>query len=238
MVDVVRNHRSVQSLEAELQVVPLAAARKFGLNEEWTRRIEAHSPARRELLAVARLVAGTPAASLLQTGDLLLAIDGAPVNRFREVERAVQHPTVRLTVWRGGAERTIELPTVTLTGTDLDRVVLWAGATLQAPQRAIAAQRGVVPTGVFDSFFQYGSPATRYGLWAGRRIIEVDGKPTPDLDAFLGAVAGKEDRAAIRLKTVTWNNSVEVITLKLDKHYWPTYELRRTATGWERRALD
>jgi hypothetical protein len=40
------------------------------------------------------------------------------------------------------------------------------------------------------------------------------------------------------LKTITWNNAVEVITLKLDKHYWPAYELRRTPDGWSRTAVD
>jgi len=38
----------------------------------------------------------------------------------------------------------------------------------------------------------------------------------------------------VRLKTVTWNNAIEVITLKLDKHYWPAYELRRGKDGWTR----
>jgi pro-apoptotic serine protease NMA111 len=238
MVDLVRTGRPLRSLEAELQVVPLSVARKFGLNDAWIKRMESHSPARRQVLGVDRLVAGTPAAALLQTGDLLLAIDGAVVNRFREVERAAQKPSVRLTVWRNGAELSLDLATATLGGTDVDRVVLWAGATLQAPHRALAAQRGVAPNGVFVAFFLYGSPATRYGLWAGRRIIEVDGKPTPDLDAFLAAVGGKEDRASLRLKTATWNNSVEVITLKLDKHYWPAYELRRGPVAWERRSLE
>jgi C-terminal processing protease CtpA/Prc len=133
---------------------------------------------------------------------------------------------------------TLDVDTAALGGTDIERAVVWAGAVLQAPHRAIAVQRGVEPDGVLVALYLYGSPATRYGLWSGRRIVEVDGKPTPDLDAFLAAVSGREDRASLRLKTLAWNDSVEVITLKLDKHYWPTYELRRGPEGWTRRALD
>ena len=238
MLELVKSGRALRSLEAELQVVPLSAARTLGLNDAWIRRIESHSPTRRQVLGVGRLVAGTPAAQLLQTGDLLLAVNEQLVNRFREVERAVQQPAVRVTVWRNGAELNLELKTVALEGHDTDRIVMWAGATLQAPHRALSAQRGAAPEGVFVAFFLYGSPATRYGLWAGRRIVEVDGRPTTDLDAFLAAVAGKDDRASLRLKTVTWNNAVEVITLKLDRHYWPAYELRRGPAGWTRTSLE
>jgi S1-C subfamily serine protease len=98
-------------------------------------------------------------------------------------------------------------------------------------------QRSIPPQGVFVAYFSYGSPATRYGLYAGRRIVEVDGKPTPDLDAFIAAVQGRPDRSSLRLKTVTWNGSTGVTTLKLDQNYWPSYELRRTPTGWERRTI-
>jgi S1-C subfamily serine protease len=84
------------------------------------------------------------------------------------------------------------------------------------------------------AYFNYGSPATRYGLWAGRRIVEVDDTPTPDLAAFVDIVRNKKDQASIRLRTITWNGSVEVITLKLDNQYWPAYEIRRTADGWQR----
>ena len=142
-------------------------------------------------------------------------------------------------MWRDGAEKTLPLKTVALNGRDIDRIVIWAGATLQAPHRAMAAQRGIAPYGVFVSFFFYGSPATHYGLYAGRRITEVDGQPTPDLDAFIKAVSGKADRASLRLKTVSWNGQTDVITLKLDKHYWPAYELKRQKDGsWVRTALD
>jgi len=239
MIKVVADGRRLNSFEAEFDVASLAAARKLGLPDEWVRRFEDHNQQRRQVLSIDRLVAGSPAAALLEPGDLLLAIDGNVVNRFREVERAVQKPDVVVTVWRDGAEKTVHMQPVALTGQGLDRMVIWAGATLQAPHRAIAVQRGIAPYGVFVSFFFYGSPATHYGLYAGRRITEVDGQPTADLDAFLKAVRGKPDRASLRLKTISWNGQIDVITLKLDKHYWPAYELDRQADGsWMRIALD
>jgi pro-apoptotic serine protease NMA111 len=239
MIGVVADGRPLYSFEAEFDVQSLAAARELGLPEEWVRRFESHNPQRRQVLGINRLVAGSPAASLLEPGDLLLAIDGKVVNRFREVERAVQNPSAAVTVWRDGAEKTLHLDTVALNGRDIDRVLIWAGATLQAPHRAMAAQRGIAPYGVFVSFFFYGSPATHFGLYAGRRITEVNGQPTPDLDAFIKAVSGKPDRASLRLKTISWNGQTDVITLKIDKHYWPAYELNRQEDGsWTRTALD
>jgi S1-C subfamily serine protease len=239
MIGVVADGRPLYSFEAEFDVQSLAGARELGLTDEWVRRFEEHNGQRRQVLGVNRLVAGSPAAALLEPGDLLLAIDGKVVNRFREVERAVQSPAVSVTVWRDGAEKTLQMKTVALNGRDIDRVLIWAGATLQAPHRAMAAQRGIAPYGVFVSFFFYGSPATHYGLYAGRRITEVDGQPTPDLDAFIRAVSGKPDRASLRLKTISWNGQTDVITLKLDKHYWPAYELNRQEDGtWVRTSLD
>jgi pro-apoptotic serine protease NMA111 len=238
MIPAVTQGHPLYSFEAEFFPVPLAGASKLGLPPKWIESLEKHDPSRRQALAITRLVAGSPASKVLQPGDLLLAIDGQVLNRFREVERAVQKAQVNATVWRNGEERVVPIDTVALDGHDLDRVLIWAGATLQAPHRAMAAQRGIAPQGVFVAYFYYGSPATRYGLYAGRRIVAVDGQPTPDLDSFEKAVAGREDRSSVRLNTITWNNAVEVITLKLDQHYWPAYELRRGDTGWTRVELE
>ncbi|MBV8342005.1 MAG: hypothetical protein JO173_06445, partial [Gammaproteobacteria bacterium] len=239
MIERVRSERPLHSLDVELGVMPLAAARQIGLSDGWTQRLAQHTPTRRQALTAVRLVGGSAAAQRLQPGDLLLAIDGRVVTRFREVEEAVADKArVVVTVWRGAAEQAIEVDTAELPGTDVDRLVEWAGATLQAPHRAMSAQRGIAPVGVYVGYFAYGSPATRYGLYPGRRILEVDGVATPDLDSFLKVVTGRPDRSSVRLKTITWNNAPEVITLKLDKHYWPAYELTRTTAGWERRALE
>jgi pro-apoptotic serine protease NMA111 len=239
MIARVRNKQPLHTLDVELALQPLTAARRLGLSDAWIQKLEQHNPESRRALGVTRLTGGSAAATLLQQGDLLLAINGATVTSFRDVERAtVDKASVSVTVWRGDGEKIIAVPTTALTGMDVDRIVLWAGATLQAPPRPMSAQRGIVPVGVYVSFFAYGSPATRYRLLPGRRIVQVDGQPTPDLDAFLKVVAGRPDRSSVRLRTMTWNNVPEVITLKLDRHYWPTAEIVRTPGGWDRRALE
>ncbi|MBM5812449.1 MAG: PDZ domain-containing protein [Gammaproteobacteria bacterium] len=233
-----RDGRPLYSLEAEFAALPLATASGLGLAAAWLERLVQHDPERRQVLAVERLVAGAPAAEVLMPGDLLLAVDGRVVSGFADLRAAVAAPRVQLTLWRDGAERTVPVATVALGGRDVERVLVWAGATLQEPHRALAAQRGIEPAGVFVAYFMYGSPAARYRLWAGRRITEVDGEPVADLDAFVGAIRGRADRSSVRLRTVDWNDSVEVITLRLDRHYWPAYELRRANGGWRRQPLE
>ena len=239
MVDRVRSGRPLHSLDVELDLEPLASARQMGLSPEWTAKLAAHTPTERQVLTVLRTVGGSPASSLLQPGDLVLALDSKVVTEFHEVEQATaDRSDVQVTVWRGGSEQTLTVPTVALSGAELERVVQWAGATLQAPFQSMRAQRGIPPVGVYVDYFAYGSPSARYGLYPGRRIVQVDGQPTPDLDAFLKAVAGRADRSSLRLTTITWNNAPDVITLKLDKHYWPAYELLRTPDGWTRRSVN
>ncbi len=236
-VDIVREGRPFYSLEAEFVYAPLFAARNRGLDEEWLAKLEDNNPVHRRALSITRLVAGTAAAKVLKNGDFVLAVDGNVVTSFRGIEKAVQKPEVTVTIWRNGGAKDIRIETTVLDGGGIDRAVSWAGALLQNPHRAMAAQRGIAPDGVYVAFFSYGSPATRYGLWAGRRIVAVDTIPTPNLQAFVDAIAGKQDQASVRLKTVTWNGAVEVITLKLDNQYWPAYEIRRTDNGWQRLSI-
>ncbi len=234
-VERARDGKPFYSLEAEFVYSPLFAARNLGVDEKWLRKLEDNNPVRRRALQITRLVAGTSAAETLQNGDIVMAIDGDVVSSFRELESAVQKPEVLVTVWRDGDVVDLPVETAALSGRGIDRAVAWGGALLQNPHREMAAQRGIEPYGVYVAYYSYGSPATRYGLWAGRRIVEVDETPTPDLQAFVDVVTKKQDHASVRLKTVTWNGSVEVITMKLDNQYWPAYEIRRSEdNGWSR----
>ncbi len=229
-----RDGRELRSLEVEWRQLPFASARRLGIDEEWLTRYESHSPDHRQLLSAVRTVAGTPAATALLPGDVLLAMDGELVNTFRQVEERGQHERVTLTVWRNGEAHEIELDTERLTGSGPDRVLLWSGALLHEPHRALAAQRGILRDGVYVSYFKHGSPASRFGLRAGRRIVEINGEPVTDMDGLLELIERFADEDTLRVRTRNWNNVAHVITMRLDRHYFPTYELRRENGEWQR----
>ncbi len=230
-----RNGEGIHSLEVEFLLMPMSSARKLGLPEAWASRLADLDDRPRGVLSVERIVAGAPAEDYLESGDLLLAVNGTPVNDFRRLNQASQAESVDLSILRNGEVKALNVPTQRMDGRGVERVIHWAGAVLHEPHRAMAAQRGIPRRGVFVSNFSYGSPASRYGLNPGRRIIEVDGQSVSDLDEFLEQVAGREHRSPIRLRLEDWDGTTDVVTLKLDKHFWPTEEIQREDGEWVRR---
>ena len=71
--------------------------------------------------------------------------------------------------------------------------------------------------------------------WDSWNSVEWSERPKRGLQAFIDAVKNIGHRESVRLKTKSWNGTAEVITLKLDKQYWPAYEIRRGEdNGWKR----
>ncbi|KAJ4830022.1 hypothetical protein Tsubulata_001862 [Turnera subulata] len=159
----------------------------------------------------------------------------------------------------GGYEVDILVGTDVRDGNGTTHVINWCGCLVQDPYPAVRAL-GFLPKGggayvtrqVLCFWWYRGSPADRYGLRARRWIVEVNGKPTPDLDAFVnvtkviftshalgqrenngqdaqayvvyGAELGSEE--FVRVKTINLDGRPSVLTLKQDLHYWPTWEVR------------
>ena len=183
---------------------------------------------------VTRRTAGSPGSEVLQEGDLILQAGGQTVHSMRDLQVAAQSGSVALEILRDRQLLQLELVAQELGNSETDRVVLWAGLLLQAPHRALAVQQGIEPDGVYISLWWKGSPAARYRIRATHRILEVDGQATPDLDAFLAAVEGKQNGASVRVRTVDLAGKIAAKTLKLDTSFWPTSELKRESGGWVR----
>jgi hypothetical protein len=138
----------------------------------------------------------------------------------------VQKESVQVELWRDGAAHSISRA---------DGRARWSrhrsradlgGALLQAPHRELAAQRGIEPGRCVRRVLRLRFTGDELRPVGGSRIVEVDGHPVRDLDAFIAAVSSKVDRDSVRVTAVQWNGAPEVTTLKLDNKYWPAYELR------------
>ncbi|XP_023751918.1 protease Do-like 7 [Lactuca sativa] len=237
----------VRILEVELYPTLLSKARSFGLSDDWIQELVKKDPVRRQVLRVKGCLAGSKAENLLTQGDMLLAVNKKAVTCFRDIEDACQElddeveGRLLLTVFRQGCEMEILVGTDVRDGNGTTRVINWCGCFLQDPHPAVRAL-GFLPDeghGVYVTRWSHGSPVHRYGLYALQWIVEVNGKPTPDLEAFVNVTKEIENGEFVRVKTVYLNGKPRVLTLKQDLHYWPTWELRfdpETAM-WHRKTI-
>ncbi|GFP78830.1 protease Do-like 7 [Phtheirospermum japonicum] len=239
----------VRILEVELYPTLLSKARSFGLSDSWIQALVKKDPIRRQVLRVKGCLAGSKAENLLEQGDMVLAINKEPVTCFRDVEDACQeldrcdesNGQLTVTIFRQGREIDLLVGTDVRDGNGTARVINWCGCIVQDPHSAVRAL-GFLPEeghGVYVARWCHGSPAHRYSLYALQWIVEVNGKPTPDLDAFVAVTKEIEHGEFVRVKTIHLNGKPRVLTLKQDFHYWPSWELRfdPDTTMWRRRTI-
>ncbi|XP_023761570.1 protease Do-like 7 isoform X1 [Lactuca sativa] len=239
----------VRILEVELYPTLLSKARSFGLNNNWIQALAKKDPVRRQVLRVKGCLAGSKAENLLEQGDMVLAINKKPVTCFQDVEDACHvldlsdnmEEKLELTIFRQGCEVEVVVGTDIRDGNGTKRVINWCGCFVQEPHPAVRAL-GFLPEeghGVYVTRWSHGSPVHRYGLYALQWIVEVNGKPTPDLDAFVDVTKEIEDGEFVRVRTIHLNGKPRVLTLKQDLHYWPTWELRfdPETSMWQRKTI-
>ncbi|GMI73932.1 DegP protease 7, degradation of periplasmic proteins 7 [Hibiscus trionum] len=238
----------VRILEVEFYPTLLSKARSFGLSDDWIQALSKKDPVRRQVLRVKGCSAGSKAENLLEQGDMVLAVNKEPVTCFRDIEDACQAldngengGNLNMTIFRQGREIDLLVGTDVRDGNGTTRVINWCGCIVQDPHPAVRAL-GYLPEeghGVYVARWCHGSPVHRYGLYALQWIVEINGKPTPDLDAFVNVTKELEHGEFVRVKTVHLTGKPRVLTLKQDLHYWPTWELRfdPDTAIWKRRMI-
>ncbi|KAK1433205.1 hypothetical protein QVD17_10113 [Tagetes erecta] len=239
----------VRVLEVEFHCTLLSKARSFGLSNNWIQTLVKKDPVRRQVLRVKSCLAGSKAENLLEQGDMVLAVNKKPVTCFNDLEDACQaldiyddmDAELEFTIFRRGREMEIRVGTDIRDGNGTTRVINWCGCYVQDPHPAVRAL-GFLPKeghGVYVTRWSSGSPVHRYGLHTQQWIVEVNGKPTPDLDTFVNVTKEIEDKEFVRVRTVHLNGKPRVLTLKQDLHYWPTWELRfdPETSIWQRKTI-
>ncbi len=233
-----KSDKGFYSLDATLDYRPIALSRQLGLPDEWLTRYLALDAESRRVLYVQQVVPGTHAETLLEVGDILLAIDGELVADLFEVEKRVQKDNIDISVLRNGEVLQLNIKPSLLSTNGTDRIIQWAGATFQDAHREIALYRGVSPDGVYISSTQHGSPALWDRLFRNRFVTAVDGVAVTNLDEFLAEVLKKEQDQITRLSVVTTTGRRGIVSVQPEYQFWPTVELRRDEDKWQRLEHD
>jgi len=181
---------------------------------------------------VAEVQTNTPAAKAgIQTGDVILSVDGDRLKDARDLSRRVASKSpgakVRLQVVRDGKERTVDvelaklpdqmasLPAKPSRGTEEGRLAQpQLGLTL-APANSVA---GAGAEGVVITEVQPNGPAAERGMQSGDVILDVGGKKvaTPaEVTAAIDA-ARKDNKSNVLVRMKRENNS-RFITLPVAK---------------------
>ena len=235
-IDSFVKEESLYSLELELNYIPLFVARKLGLSNYWISRFESQKETKQRILVVKNVIAGSPMTNEIKSGDIILTINGSLIESYRDFEVAIQEKHSKLEIWRDKEKIEVFASTTELNGNSIDEAIFWAGAHIHKPHRALN-QRGIESRGVYVAFNNYGSPATRYGLNAGLSVVEVDDTPISNLVDFKESIRSKKINDTIKLSTLSWNGSKNVITMKLNNRYWPAYEIKRNGYEWNRTVI-
>lgn len=144
---------------------------------------------------VVSVVPGTPAAGVLQPGDVLLGVSGvsAPTSSdlgpglIDEVALGLPGATIPLEILRGGNQMTVNIALASRAGT------AYANATTPSVsylgvQVATQPTQGTTPAGALVQGIESGSPAESAGLVAGDIITSIGSRPVSSVDALSTAL--------------------------------------------------
>lgn len=226
--------KTLYSLEVGLTKISPVDALKQGVSEEWLNKLAAVSSDHNKLFTIYNVYANSDAVRVFKRGDILLAVNSQPVVSFKQVEQLSQQKNVQVTFYREGKVHNENVETSVLNGRDIDQVLFWAGIYLHTPHRAALQQSNISDKGLYIASYSYGSPASRYQIFAMQRIVEIDGAPIENAADFIKAVKNKQHAESVLIKTLDFNNKPKIQTLKLDNHYWPFYEVKYSDGKWQK----
>ncbi|KAJ3292893.1 hypothetical protein HK104_004931 [Borealophlyctis nickersoniae] len=232
----------LRGLAVEVMPVQISQARHMGLSEAWVKKVEEANPQRRQLFLIRRTETGSETAKVLKDLDVILSVDGQTITRTTELEVHEKRGTeVDMIILRDKQELALKVPTTILHSEETKRIVLWAGAVLQEPHRAVLQQSKTLPSRIYVAGRAKGSPSYMYGIVPTQWITAVNGKTVQTLQDFVDAVRGLPDNEYVRVKTISFDLVPCVLSIKVCKHYWPTAEMVRNLDadcGWERKTVE
>ncbi|KAJ3289473.1 serine protease [Borealophlyctis nickersoniae] len=212
--------------------------KRLGLDPEAESAIRGMFPDSTGMLAVGQVIPSGPADRVLESGDILLKINGTFLVGFVTLEDIIDScvgKTVMLHVQRGSLVLEITLPVQDLHSITPNRFVEVGGGTVNELSYQMARSFMVPAGGVYVAGSGY-----MFGLAGVSRkcvITSLNNIPTPNLDVFVEVMKGLKDneRVPIRYYQLGDINKEKLALIQVDRR-WHAFRMavRNDSTGlWD-----
>ncbi|MSQ01520.1 MAG: hypothetical protein EXR71_06460 [Myxococcales bacterium] len=225
------------TVQAVFGAVPWDELARLGLPPEEEAAARARRPTLAGLLGVKEVLPLGPGDGRLRVGDIVLTLDGRPVDAFVPLEEVLDERvggTVLLGLQRADERVEVEVPVGDLHAITPSSYMEVGGGlvhtlSFQQARNANVPVRGVYVASAGYSLGQAGVPD-------GARVDEVNGHPTPDLAHFRDAVLAISDeaRVPVHFVTLTEPNRTQVVSWRMERTFFPAQTCTRddTTGGW------
>jgi S1-C subfamily serine protease len=190
----------VRTLDIECSEIHYWKALDFHLSHQRIQAAHTKSPEHYALVVIRRVVAGTVTSNVLREMDILIQIDDEIISSISDVETMQfedqdetqqSHSTTktaRVLIFRDGDELTVTVPWVHLPFHPAVEALVWSGAVLQLPHRALRLHTRSIPNGLYVSALFTGSPAHRDGLSSCVFITHINHIPVHSIQSFISVL--------------------------------------------------
>lgn len=165
--------------------------------------------------------------NLLCEGDLLLEVNSSLCTRLRDVEvLATLNSHLQVKLFRDKEVKTVVVPTTSIKRSPQKRIIGWAGAILQDAPLEVAHYSKKMPSNVYITWVDAGSPAECYQLFDNTFIMEVNEQSTQTLEDFFRVVKDLPDASFVRLKVMdAFRSTIKILPLRVNNHYFPLWSI-------------
>ena len=216
-LDEMNNEIPIYTVGAEMRMVSPYDAKRFGLKKEFLN--DEKMP---NFFFYVRLIhPESPAASVLQTDDIVLLADGKPPKHLMILkEKCVKMVRSHFRFLRQGRVEEVLLKPQELSSEGIRRV-LFMGAHCYTMFIMMYPCKNRLMIVVYISWCFWGSPCSADKMSPSRIITEIDGQPVENLNSFIEILQKRESIAEpIPLRMRDFNGRPSVISLRLDELYW------------------
>ncbi|KAF9563157.1 serine protease [Mortierella alpina] len=212
------------TLQTDFEYFPYDELRRLGLKISMEEQIRQHFPNETGMLVVKTVLPKGPASDQLIPGDIVIQCNGQPIANFIQlftvIDDAVGQP-MTLTVVRGSNSKLLTFKFIVqdLHSITPDRFVEVGGGVVNELSYQLAHSYGQPCGGVYVA--TSGHMLASASAWRKSIIVAVNNIPTPNLDAFIQAIATLPDGARVPIRFYTLQKAFKekIMIMHVDRHW-------------------